>query len=428
MTKIIEPRILKGTRDFLPKDMAKRQFVMDKIVNVFKRFGYDTIETPVIEYAETLMGKYGDEGSKLMYQFPDNGGRQIALRYDQTVPTARFVAMYNNDLPMPFKRYQISRVWRADKPAKGRYREFYQCDIDIIGTTSPIADAEIAKVVSSVMQELGFPNYVIKFNSRRLINSVLEGLGIVQDNYAKVLQTLDKLDKIGREAVAEELATVLDAETVEKLLGTLVPENSEDVFSQLAGYDTTEVKRFIELCEQLSIPKVNLQFDPSLARGLDYYTGIIYEVVLPGMDLGAVCGGGRYDDLCGMFTTKQFSGVGVAFGFDRLVLALEELGMLDALGLNSQVLVTYFDDSTLQKALAAATTLQTAGINTEMYFEPAKLSKQFTYANAKQIPFVVVIGPDEVANDTVTIKIMNSGKQKTIPSNQLTTYFRGLQL
>lgn len=427
MTNIIEPRILKGTRDFLPQDMAKRQYVMDKIVNVFKRFGYDTIETPVIEYAETLLGKYGEEGSKLMYQFPDNGGRQIALRYDQTVPTARFVAMYYNNLPMPFKRYQISRVWRADKPAKGRYREFYQCDIDIIGTDSLVADAEIAKVVSSVMQDLGFPEYIIKFNSRRLINSVLEGLAIQEYNYAKVLQTLDKLDKIGRPAVAEELANVLDASTVEKLLSTLVPENSADVFSQLAGYDTTEVERFIELCEELKIPKSNMQFDPSLARGLDYYTGIIYEVVLPNMQIGAVCGGGRYDDLCGMFTTKQLSGVGVAFGFDRLVLALEELGMLDALGLNSQVLVTYFDDSTLPQALAASTALQEAGINTEMYFEAVKLSKQFTYANAKRIPFVVVIGPDEAANDTVTIKIMATGKQKTIPSNQLTTYFRGLQ-
>lgn len=426
MTRIIESKILKGTRDFLPQDMAKRQYVMDKIVAVFKRFGYDTIETPVIEYAETLLGKYGDEGSKLMYQFPDNGGRQIALRYDQTVPTARFVAMYYNKLPMPFKRYQISRVWRADKPAKGRYREFYQCDIDVIGTNNLLADAEIAKVVSEVMQALGFQDYSIKFNSRRLINSVFVGLNIAQKNYTKVLQTLDKLDKIGRQAVATELATILNASTIENLLATLVPENRDDIFSQLENYDTTEVKRFIELCDQLSISKANLQFDPSLARGLDYYTGIIYEVVLPNMQIGAVCGGGRYDDLCGMFSTKQFSGVGVAFGFDRLVLAMEELGLLDALGLNAQVLVTYFNDSTLAQALASTTTLQAAGINTEVYFEPAKLSKQFTYANAKHIPFVVVLGPDEITDNNVTIKIMSTGKQKTIPTNQLATYFRGL--
>lgn len=426
---IIEPKILKGTRDFAPAEMAKRNYVMEIIRTVFERFGYDTIETPVIEYAETLLGKYGEEGSKLLYKFKDNGGRDIALRYDQTVPTARFVAMYANQLPMPFKRYQISRVWRADKPAKGRYREFYQCDIDIIGTDEILSEVEIATVVSDVFAELGFKNYTIRCNSRRLINSILDTLGVTKDTQPRVIQLLDKLDKIGAEGVRAELATVIDASQADSVIDivTMTGSNSEKL-ETLQQYDVSELTQFFALCSAYGIPESALVFDVSLARGLDYYTGLIYEVVIPDLDLGSVCGGGRYENLCSMFTTQQFSGVGVAFGFDRILVAMEELGLLSDVGLNAQVLVTNYDQERIGASISAVRDLQSVGINTELYIESAKFAKQFKYANQKKIPFVVVIGPEEIERNEVTVKTMETGKQKTIPRNQLVTYFQGLLL
>ncbi len=428
MNNIIQPTILKGFRDFFPADMVKRQYVMEKVKQVFMNYGYDTIETPVIEYAETLLGKYGEEGSKLTYTFEDNGKRKVALRYDQTVPFARFIAMYNKQLPMPFKRYEISRVWRADKPAKGRYREFYQCDIDIIGTESLLAEAEIAKVVYAVFSELGFDDFKIKYNSRRLINDVLNKLEIDSDQQIKIIQILDKLDKISKSEIEEELLKTIDKTQLEKLLQLFALTGSDvDIIEQLSDYDTSEIKDFYQLCQQFGIKSDNLELDISLARGLDYYTGIVYEVVIPSFKVGSVCGGGRYDNLCSLFSKEKFSGVGVAFGFDRMVLAMEEQGKLNNLALNSKVLVTYFDNETLPASLQALEELQSLDINAEIYFEPTKLAKQFKYADKKLIPFVVICGPEEVANDQLTIKMMKTGKQKTIPNNQLSSYFNGLK-
>lgn len=427
--KTIQPRILKGTRDFLPADMARRDYMMNTIRSVFERFGYDTIETPVIEYAETLLGKYGAEGTKLLYQFKDNGGRDIALRYDQTVPTARFVAMYANQLPMPFKRYQISRVWRADKPAKGRYREFYQCDVDIIGTDAILSEVEIAAVVSDVFTELGFTNYTIRCNSRRLINSILDTLGVAKIDQPRVIQLLDKLDKIGAAGVRAELVTVIDTAQADSVITmvTMSGSNAEKL-EALQQYDVSALKQFFALCSAYGIPESALVFDVSLARGLEYYTGLIYEVMIPDLDLGSVCGGGRYENLCNMFTTQQFSGVGVAFGFDRILVAMEELGLLSDIGLNAQVLVTNYDEDRVGASISAVRDLQTAGMNTELYIESAKFAKQFKYANQKKIPFVVVIGPEEIERNEVTVKTMETGKQKTIPRNQLVTYFQGLRV
>lgn len=427
MNDTIEPRILKGTRDFLPEQMAKRMFVMNSIRSVFERMGYDTIETPVIEYQETLLGKYGDEGSQLTYKFEDNGGRKIALRYDQTVPTARFVAQYTNDLPMPFKRYQISRVWRADKPAKGRYREFYQCDIDVIGTDSVLADAEVANCIYQVFNELKFNDFVIRVNSRKLINQVLEQANIATENQTRVIQLIDKLDKVSAEVVRAELVEVISEAAADAVMNlvTLTGTNAEKL-TQLKEYNITELEQLLSFAKQFGIPEENIVFDPSLARGLDYYTGLIFETIIPSLQLGSVCGGGRYADLCGMFGKKDLSGVGVAFGFDRILVAMEELGMLSDIGLNSQVLVTNFSEETLPYAISLLTDLQAAGVNSEIYFEPTKLVKQFKYANKKQIPFVVMCGEDEVRDNVVTIKIMESGKQKVIPRDQLTSYFLGL--
>ncbi|MBT3817630.1 MAG: histidine--tRNA ligase [Candidatus Magasanikbacteria bacterium] len=424
MTKLIEPKILKGTRDFFPKQMAKRNFVLQKLIQVFKLFGYDQIDTPSIEYAETLFGKYGEEGSKLTYSFKDLGGRKIALRYDQTVPTARVVATNYNDLPMPFKRYQISNVWRADKPAKGRYREFTQCDIDIIGTTNLLSEAEVAKIIYKAFKNLGFNNFIIKVNSRRLINNILDNFGVSPEKQLSVIRSLDKLEKVGPKGVRKELSNVLDKSNVDKLFSVvMIKGDNKEKLKKLKKYDIREMETFLDLCKNLSIPDKFIEFDISLARGLDYYTGIVYEIFIPGQDFGAFGGGGRYDDLCSLFIDKKFSGVGVTFGLDRIILAMEEKSMLDNMRLNSKVLVINFSEDTLDNNLKMFNELQKANINTEIYFEPTKLDKQFKYANKKQIPFVVICGSDEIEKGIVSIKDMKTGKQINVLKDQIIDYF-----
>ena len=312
MSTLVTPEILRGTRDFLPEEMVKRNYVMNTIRAVFKSFGYGTIETPVIEYLSTLLGSYGEEGNKLLYRFEDNGGRQVALRYDQTVPFARLVAANHRELPMPFKRYEINRVWRADRPAKGRYREFYQCDVDIIGTESLVAEGEIAKVVYSVFTTLGFSNFLIKINSRRLINAILQSLGVPEGDQISIIRILDKIEKIGRSEIQKELAPFLDAKKSAELLDLILMKGSnQEKIQAVAKYGISEVAEFLDICADYEIPEKHLEFDLSLARGLDYYTGIICEVILPDIDIGSVCGGGRYDDLCGRFCKEKFSGMGV---------------------------------------------------------------------------------------------------------------------
>ena len=426
MKKYIEPKILQGTRDFLPADMAKREFVMNKIKDTFISFGYDSVQTPAIEYAKTILGKYGDEASQLVYRFKDNGGRDIALRYDQTVPFARLVASNYKTLPMPFKRYQIGPVWRGDRPGKGRYREFYQCDVDIIGTKNLVAEAEIAAEIMKTFTALGFKDFIIKFNSRRLINSILESLNISTENQAGIIRILDKLEKIGRENVIEELVSLIDKPLGNMLLDIIsIAGSNNEKIELLEKYEITEIREFVELTRMFNIPDKNIFFDPSLARGLDYYTGIIFEVFIPNLPIGAVCAGGRYDDLCSLFCGEQFSGVGVAFGFDRIMVAMEELGLLKNIILNAQALVIFFSEETLASSIKILSEAQKAGVNAEIYFEPAKISKQMKYADKKQVPFVLICGPEEMSRNEVIIKIMKTGKQKTIPQNQISNYFIG---
>ena len=424
MTKI-EPKILKGTRDFLPTDMAKRNLIMNKIKELFARFGYDAIETPVICPAETILGKYGDEGEKLTYNFDDNGGRRIALPYDLTVPFARLVAANWRDLPMPFKRYQIQRVWRAEKPQKGRLREFYQCDIDIIGTRSLIAEAEVAKMIVTVFEELGFEDFKIMINSRRLLNDVISKFGVAEDKVMDVIRVIDKLDKIGLEAVIEMLEEIGIREGAEIMAYLSTGNDNYETLGKLGEFDLSEIQEFLGYCKKLGVDEKFIKFDPSLARGLDYYTGISFEVVSERFNFGALCAGGRYDDLCGLFCDEDFSGVGVAFGFERIMIALEEMGAFDEVGLNSQVLVTIFDEKSETSSLKIYSELVSEGINSEIYFERSKLSKQLKYANKKQIPFVIVCGPEEIERGEVSVKSMKSGKQKNVPRNQLITYLNG---
>jgi len=424
MKSIIQPTILKGTRDFFPKDMAKRNRVMQIIRTVFECFGYDTIETPILNPAQTILGKYGEEGERLTYNFT-RGDTRIALPYDLTVPFARFVATNFRELPMPFKRYQIQRVWRAEKPQKGRLREFYQCDIDIIGTRSLIAEAEIARIITDVFDALGFKRFNIEINSRRLMNDILKRFGVIEKN-SEIIREIDKLAKTGEAEVIRELEKYgLTASKGQELLKLLKPEaNNEITIKKLTDFDTSEIEEFLQRCKEVGVNVSLITFNPTLARGLDYYTGITYEVTSPDVALGSLCGGGRYDNLCGLFCNENFSGVGVAFGFERIMLALEELNQLNDTQPNSQVLVTLFNKDSIPDALNIYNTLVTSQIRSELYFEPSKLEKQLKFAAKKEIPFVLVRGPEEAEKNEITIKIMKTGKQKTIPLNQLTTYLK----
>ena len=421
MTKI-QPTILKGTRDFLPQEMMRRNAVMEVVRKTFEQFGYSPIETPIICPAETILGKYGEEGDRLTYSFKDRGNRSIALPYDLTVPFARFVAANYQKLPLPFKRYQIQRVWRAEKPQKGRLREFYQCDIDIIGSKSLICEAEIAKIIAVVFKRLRIPNVTIKVNSRRLLNVILQSFSVNQNASLAVIRIIDKIDKIGKETVISELRK-MGIDNAEKIIETLIPEDTnKNTIKKLSRYDTTELEEFLAYCENLGVPEKNLQIDPALARGLDYYTGLTFEVISEGADFGSICAGGRYDNLCGLFSDKDFSGIGVAFGFERIMLLLEQLKITGDGSAPSRVLVTIFDENSVKQALQTYNKLIEANIAAEIYFEPEKLAKQFRFADKKQISFVIIQGPEEQEKGEITIKRMQNGKQKTIPANQLVSY------
>lgn len=426
--KIIQPNILKGTREFGPQEMAKRNVVMAKIKEIFARYGYDSIETPIINPAETILGKYGEEGDRLTYSFEDNGKRKLALPYDLTVPFARYFAANWQKLPLPFKRYQIQRVWRAEKPQKGRLREFYQCDIDIIGTRSLIAEAEIAKVISTVFKQLGFTKFRIQTNSRRLMNTILADFDVPQEMAMEAIKIIDKLAKIGEIEVVKQLQQI-GVKDADKLLELIRPTtNNQGTLSKLSQYDTSEIETLLAYCKSLGIAEDLIEFNPTLARGLDYYTGIIYEVVsLDNPELGTLCAGGRYDNLCGLFCKEKFSGMGVAFGFERLMIAMEERGDFDNLTLNSQILVTLFDENSIDDSLQLYELLTNNGLNSELYLQPEKLKKQFKFADKKNIPFVVIQGPEEKKKNEVTVKSMQSGKQKTIPVSQLITFLQSYE-
>lgn len=438
MKEYIKPELLKGTRDYFPLDMAKRNFVQNKIVSVFKKFGYDQIQTPAIEYSKTILGKYGEEGEKLIYKFKDNGNRDIALRYDQTVPFSRFISANFKSLPLPFKRYQIGNVWRADRPAKGRYREFTQCDFDIIGTDSIIAEVEIVKIITTVFRELKFKNFIIKFNSRKFLDSLISDFTTDSDLKNNIIRVLDKLDKIGFEGIKKELETFLSIEftkeMLEKFMAFLYLLTSKDgtkdemAFNEklelLKNYNILEIKEFLEFAKKFNIPDENLEFSPSLARGLDYYTGLIFEVFISDLDLGALCSGGRYDNLCELFVKENLTGVGAAFGFERIILAMEELNMLEKIKLNTLVLIANFDKNNLDDSISIYNDLIENGINTELYLEESSLKKQLKYANKKDIPFVLFYGEEEKKNEEIKIKFMETGKEKIIPVSQISVYLK----
>lgn len=395
----IEPRTLKGFRDFLPKDARKRAYVMSTLKRVFESYGFEPLETPALEYEEILTGKYGEEGDKLMYRFEDNGGRRVALRYDQTVPLARVSAQYQNELPFPFKRYQIQPVWRAENTQKGRFREFYQCDVDTVGVDSALADAEILAILAKSYESLGFKNFKILINDR----------SVFQNLTTQAIIVIDKLKKIGEEKVIAELAGIsVDKSMFEAVKNASPTQRIQEIMAILPGFgvDTTRI-----------------QFEPTLARGLDYYTGIIIEVEVDEYPVGSVGGGGRYNELVGMFGQRQIPAVGFAFGFDRILEAMEELQLFPSSLQTSDVLVTIFSQELLQRSIDITTTLQNEGINAEIYLDPlAKIEKQLKYADKKGIPYVLVIGEQEADSNSVAVKNMLSGEQKTVPQSELVSF------
>jgi histidyl-tRNA synthetase len=392
---------LKGFRDFLPASAIKRNFVMGKMKDVFALYGFDPLETPALEYAETLLGKYGGEADKLLYLFEDNGKRKVGLRYDQTVPLSRVIAQYQNDLPIPFKRYQMQPVWRAENTKKGRYREFLQCDIDTIGSDDPLSDTEIIACTLKVLQNLGLTNVQCLINDRTIFDT---------GNFSKKeIVIIDKFDKIGRDGVINEL----------KKIGVT---DAERRLSVLEGAKPTE--RLARIIQQLEMQGFSngkdFRFTPTIARGLDYYTSTIFEVkVLDGTSL-SIAGGGRYDELIGQFSGTAMPAVGIAFGFDRLMECLDEKGLLPDISSSSKVLVTICTPDTLPENLITAETLRTKGVPTELYLNAnAKLEKQLKYADKKGIPFVIIQGPEEVTNNTLQLKDMRLRTSKTVTINTL---------
>lgn len=457
---IIKPSIPKGTRDFSASEMVKRNHIFNTISSVFKKYGYQEIQTPTMENLSTLTGKYGDEGDKLIFKVLNSGDYlskispeklgtfnaqslsseicEKALRYDLTVPFARYVVMHRNEISFPFKRFQIQPVWRADRPQKGRYREFYQCDADVVGSESLINEAEFILIYQEALSNLGLKDFSIKINNRKILSGIAAIIG-KPELIVDMTVAIDKIDKIGFEGVTKELIergfTEADIEKLkpiialsgsneEKLNGLrTVLSSSETGMKGIAEIETifSYLSHFSIPNTQFSIPKPEL--DITLARGLNYYTGAIFEVKTNEVAMGSIGGGGRYDDLTGMFGLSDLTGVGISFGADRIYDVLEELSLFpESTSQSTKVLISNFDPTAEKYALPLLQKLRNAGINTEIYPESAKLKKQMSYADDKNIPFVILIGSDEMESGLLSLKNMKSGEQQKINAEQIIAF------
>lgn len=406
---------LKGFRDFLPQDVRKRNFVLNTLREVFSSYGFDPLETPVLEYEDILTGKYGEEGDKLMYKFEDNGGRRVAMRYDQTVPLARVIAQYANDIPLPFKRYQIQNVYRAENTQRGRYREFLQVDADTIGSSSPQADAEIISMAILAYKKLGFEDFKVLINDREVLKVeqtkiapfVKEGMGPKElaEMDLVMARAVDKIDKVGEERVIAEIAdkTPYNKEQAKEWIYVL---KKKDI--------TPNLKKIFEILKEMDVDEKYYQFYPILARGLDYYTNAIFEVITPQYK-SSLGGGGRYDKLIGMFAEKQVSAVGFSFGFDRTMEAMEEMKLFPSDLGGTEILVTNIHS----KALHVANEIRNKGIHVELYIDDKEIDKQLKYADKKGIPFVLLIDGDKLI-----LKDMRSGEKKPITLENLSNAIR----
>jgi histidyl-tRNA synthetase len=447
-----KPSLARGTRDFGPEIMVKRTFIFDQIRAVFQKFGFLPIETPSIENLSVLMGKYGEEGDQLLFKILNSGDftkdikendlekgpkallskvSEKGLRYDLTVPFARFVVMNRNDLHLPFKRYQIQPVWRADRPQKGRYREFYQCDADVVGTDSLICEAEIVLMLHEVFNRLNIREFVVKINNRKILSGIAEVIGAA-GREGELCVAIDKLDKIGQEKVEEELLQRgFESASIEKLQPVFtITEQKDNLFDVLKIWLATsetglkgveELEEIWKLVAQYGLEFPKIAFDPTLARGLSYYTGAIFEVKALNVQMGSISGGGRYDNLTGTFGMPGLSGVGISLGVDRIFDVMEELQLFpeQATQATTKVMITNFDEECRNAGLPVLTRLRAAGINAEIYPESVKLKKQFDYANKKNIPYVLIIGSEEIITQTYSLKNMITGEQSQVSVEQL---------
>ena len=437
-TPLIKPSVPRGMRDILPEQMIRRQYVIDVIRDVFEEFGFEPLQTPALELSEVLTGKYGPDAEKLIYQAGHAGGREdLSLRYDLSVPLCRVVAMHPQ-LPKPFKRYQIDPVWRAERPQKGRYRQFFQCDADTVGTESMLADAENVTLIYQVLTRLGFEQFEININDRKLITGIGQFAGVPDAQLGGLYRSIDKLDKIGLAGVRDELAAnQIPEPVIEKLLPLLQIEGDTatvlNALSEQLGDSEVTREGIAELEElngyltTLGVPDEFYRINVSMVRGLEYYTGPIYETVVEEPKIGSITGGGRYDELIGSFSRQGYPATGTSFGIERIIDVMEEFDMFPAaIGKTvTQVLVTVFDAELAQESLKLATLLRQDGIRTEVYCRSTRLSTQIKYADTKGIPYAVILGSDEVEAGTVAIRDLASREQQIVPREELVECIQG---
>ena len=450
-----KPSIPKGTRDFSPQEMLRREFIFDTIRKVFRLYGYQPIETPAMENLSTLLGKYGEEGDKLLFRILNSGdflsdltnddllmresGRissmicEKGLRFDLTVPFARYIVQHRDEIVFPFKRYQMQPVWRADRPQKGRYREFFQCDVDVIGSNSLLNEYELIKIIDDIFSNLNIAS-VVKINNRKVLSGIAEVAG-EEDKITDITVAIDKIEKIGMDAVIEELRTKgVSGQAINKLKPVLTLEGSTNVkleklenalsASQTGLMGIQELRTLFSLIDGTRL-NCKTELDLTLARGLNYYTGAIIEVSSLEINIGSICGGGRYDNLAGIFGMEGVSGVGVSFGADRIYDVLSGMNKLSVMNNDSnQVMIVNFSEAELKYSLAILDALHNSGIGAEIYPDHAKMKKQLAYADSKKIPFVIIAGEDEIKNNEVTIKNMSTGEQKKTGVGELTSCFK----
>lgn len=425
------PQVLRGMRDFTPRQMLLRQRVIDILRRVFERYGFDPIDTPLLEYYEVLSGKYGEEGEKLLYRFVDHGGREVGLRYDLTVPLARYVAVHRAELTFPFKRYHIGPVFRAERPQRGRYRQFWQCDVDVVGTRSMLADAEVLSVWIDALSALRVPNAVIHVNHRQLLEALARAAGVEPALALSVYRAIDKLAKIGEDGVREELIRAgVEPKAAERVLELIRvqghPETVFDTVRHLLAEDAEAQRALDELAELFGYlaaygaPEGSYILDLSLARGLDYYTGPVAEVIVREPAIGSLGGAGRYDRLIGMFLGEEIPATGASLGLERLVEVVDEYGLLPTPETVSEVLVVAVEEQQRSEILRVAQELRANGIDAEVYLgERVDLRRQLQYANRKGIPFAIIVGPDELTVGVVTLRNLVTGEQERVARHEI---------
>jgi histidyl-tRNA synthetase len=450
-----KPSIPKGTRDFSPIEMSRRNYIFDTVRAIFKLYGYQPIETPAMENLSTLMGKYGEEGDKLLFKILNSGDflkgvqpNEISsentnalsakicekgLKYDLTVPFARYVVQYQNDITFPFKRYQIQPVWRADRPQKGRYREFYQCDVDVIGSNSLLNEVELVLIINDVFGKLGV-NTTVKINNRKILSGMVEVIG-ESERLIDITVAIDKIDKIGIDSVNKELAEKgVSASAIEQLQPIILLQGTNQeklntlsqvlANSEIGVKGVEEMREIFSCLETISALTTTIELDLSLARGLNYYTGAIFEVKANDMSMGSICGGGRYDDLTGIFGLKNVSGVGVSFGADRIYDVMLHLDLFpESLLSTSQVMFANFGPKEVAFCLPLVQQLRLKGVSSEIYPDAAKMKKQFDYANKKNISYVVIVGESEMQMGKLAVKNMATGTQEEVTVENILNYF-----